>query len=170
MALKSDFGTRRCLTKTVERSRNRGSQEPHAESNARTGQSSKPYLNRGGRFLPQSTRSDRIIIRHRRRSLASGHRSDGVRGFVGRVRRAVRAALPRRPHRRTPGPRSFLISHPLFSRFVPCVRSNLTCCSCLQTRYVMKYRHCEGKLVLKVTDDREVPCLSLFAQICDWLS
>ncbi|XP_066372404.1 signal recognition particle 9 kDa protein-like isoform X2 [Miscanthus floridulus] len=23
------------------------------------------------------------------------------------------------------------------------------------TRYVMKYRHCEGKLVLKVTDDRE---------------
>ena len=27
----------------------------------------------------------------------------------------------------------------------------------LQTRYVMKYRHCEGKLVLKVTDDREVP-------------
>jgi len=25
------------------------------------------------------------------------------------------------------------------------------------TRYVMKYRHCEGKLVLKVTDDREVP-------------
>ena len=32
----------------------------------------------------------------------------------------------------------------------------------LQTRYVMKYRHCEGKLVLKVTDDREVllPCPS----------
>ncbi|PWZ41211.1 Signal recognition particle protein [Zea mays] len=24
------------------------------------------------------------------------------------------------------------------------------------TRYVMKYRHCEGKLVLKVTDDREL--------------
>jgi hypothetical protein len=38
---------------------------------------------------------------------------------------------------------------------------------CLQTRYVMKYRHCEGKLVLKVTDDREVPCLSMFAQIWD---
>lgn len=26
----------------------------------------------------------------------------------------------------------------------------------LQTRYVMKYRHCDGKLVLKVTDNREV--------------
>lgn len=26
----------------------------------------------------------------------------------------------------------------------------------LQTRYVMKYRHCDGKLVLKVTDDRVV--------------
>ncbi|KAK3128887.1 hypothetical protein QOZ80_6BG0467770 [Eleusine coracana subsp. coracana] len=25
----------------------------------------------------------------------------------------------------------------------------------IATRYVMKYRHCEGKLVLKVTDDRE---------------
>ncbi|KAI5077384.1 hypothetical protein GOP47_0007208 [Adiantum capillus-veneris] len=24
----------------------------------------------------------------------------------------------------------------------------------LKTRYVMKYRHCDGKLVLKVTDDR----------------
>lgn len=24
----------------------------------------------------------------------------------------------------------------------------------LRTRYVMKYRHCDGKLVLKVTDDR----------------
>lgn len=39
----------------------------------------------------------------------------------------------------------------------------------LQTRYVMKYRHCEGKLVLKVTDDREVrPCPSCIYsdQIC----
>jgi len=25
-----------------------------------------------------------------------------------------------------------------------------------QTRYVMMYRHCDGKLVLKVTDDRQV--------------
>jgi len=25
----------------------------------------------------------------------------------------------------------------------------------------MKYRHCEGKLVLKVTDDREVPRVTL---------
>ena len=25
-----------------------------------------------------------------------------------------------------------------------------------QTRYVMKYRHCDGKLVLKVTNDRVV--------------
>jgi len=25
-----------------------------------------------------------------------------------------------------------------------------------QTRYVMKYRHCDGKLVLKVTDNRQV--------------
>ncbi|KAK4374448.1 hypothetical protein RND71_005125 [Anisodus tanguticus] len=24
-----------------------------------------------------------------------------------------------------------------------------------KTRYVMKYRHCDGKLVLKVTDDKE---------------
>ncbi|CAK9151512.1 unnamed protein product, partial [Ilex paraguariensis] len=24
------------------------------------------------------------------------------------------------------------------------------------TRYAMKYRHCDGKLVLKVTDDKEV--------------
>uniref|UniRef100_A0A453RAM6 SRP9 domain-containing protein n=1 Tax=Aegilops tauschii subsp. strangulata TaxID=200361 RepID=A0A453RAM6_AEGTS len=26
----------------------------------------------------------------------------------------------------------------------------------ITTRYCMKYRHCDGKLVLKVTDDREV--------------
>lgn len=26
----------------------------------------------------------------------------------------------------------------------------------VQTRYVMKYRHCDGKLVLKVTDNKEV--------------
>ena len=26
----------------------------------------------------------------------------------------------------------------------------------LQTRYVAKYRHCDGKLVLKVTNDRVV--------------
>jgi signal recognition particle subunit SRP9 len=47
----------------------------------------------------------------------------------------------------------------LSPRFVECARSNLSClCACaLQTRYVVKYRHCEGKLVLKVTDDREVP-------------
>lgn len=25
-----------------------------------------------------------------------------------------------------------------------------------QTRYVMKYRHCDGKLVLKVTDNQQV--------------
>lgn len=25
-----------------------------------------------------------------------------------------------------------------------------------QTRYCMKYRHCDGKLVLKVTDNKEV--------------
>ncbi|CAK9173795.1 unnamed protein product [Ilex paraguariensis] len=25
----------------------------------------------------------------------------------------------------------------------------------MQTRYAMKYRHCDGKLVLKVTDDKE---------------
>uniref|UniRef100_A0A453RAL2 Signal recognition particle 9 kDa protein n=1 Tax=Aegilops tauschii subsp. strangulata TaxID=200361 RepID=A0A453RAL2_AEGTS len=43
--------------------------------------------------------------------------------LMGRVRRPVRAALPRRSHHRT--------------------------------RYCMKYRHCDGKLVLKVTDDRE---------------
>jgi hypothetical protein len=28
----------------------------------------------------------------------------------------------------------------------------------LKTRYVMKYRHCDGKLVLKVTDDTTVRC------------
>ena len=28
-----------------------------------------------------------------------------------------------------------------------------------QTRYVMKYRHCDGKLVLKVTDDKVVRCV-----------
>lgn len=26
----------------------------------------------------------------------------------------------------------------------------------LRTRYVLKYRHCDGKAVLKVTDDRTV--------------
>ena len=30
--------------------------------------------------------------------------------------------------------------------------------SCQQTRYVMKYRHCDGKLELKVTNDRVVRC------------
>ncbi|KAK4482312.1 hypothetical protein RD792_009465 [Penstemon davidsonii] len=28
-----------------------------------------------------------------------------------------------------------------------------------KTRYAMKYRHCDGKLVLKVTDDKEVKLL-----------
>ena len=28
----------------------------------------------------------------------------------------------------------------------------------LKTRYVLKYRHCDGKLVLKVTDDVVVSC------------
>lgn len=34
----------------------------------------------------------------------------------------------------------------------------------MQTRYVVKYRHCDGKLVLKVTDNKEVctPCLLLY--------
>lgn len=31
-----------------------------------------------------------------------------------------------------------------------------------QTRYSMKYRHCDGKLVLKVTDDKEVDCCMRF--------
>jgi hypothetical protein len=31
----------------------------------------------------------------------------------------------------------------------------------VQTRYVMKYRHCDGKLVLKVTDNKEVIWLCL---------
>ena len=30
----------------------------------------------------------------------------------------------------------------------------------VQTRYVVKYRHCDGKLVLKVTDNKEV-CMCL---------
>ncbi len=30
----------------------------------------------------------------------------------------------------------------------------------LRTRYVLKYRHCDGKLVLKVTDDVAVSCRS----------
>ncbi|KAF9605999.1 hypothetical protein IFM89_021325 [Coptis chinensis] len=29
------------------------------------------------------------------------------------------------------------------------------------TRYVMKYRHCDGKLVLKVTDNKEIPRASV---------
>jgi signal recognition particle subunit SRP9 len=40
---------------------------------------------------------------------------------------------------------------------LPASRSNPSyVCPCVQTRYVMKYRHCDGKLVLKVTDDRVV--------------
>ncbi|KHN10945.1 Signal recognition particle 9 kDa protein [Glycine soja] len=30
------------------------------------------------------------------------------------------------------------------------------------TRYVMKYRHCDGKLVLKVTDNRQLPWVDYF--------
>ena len=46
--------------------------------------------------------------------------------------------------------------HPL------CTRIDLTPPPFAQTRYVMKYRHCDGKLVLKVTDDLQVrlPLLS----------
>ena len=92
-------------------------------------------------------------------------RSDGVRGFLGRVRGAVRAALPRGPQRRTPSSPDPLSSPPPSSfllRSVCPILPNLFVRVSLQTRYVMKYRHCEGKLVLKVTDDREVllPCPS----------
>ena len=90
-------------------------------------------------------------------------RSDGVRGFLGRVRGAVRAALPRGPQRRTspsPDPLSSSPSSFLLRSVCP-ILPNLFVRVLLQTRYVMKYRHCEGKLVLKVTDDREVlPCPS----------
>ena len=35
-------------------------------------------------------------------------------------------------------------------------RRRKKCEECHQSRYVMKYRHCDGKLVLKVTDNRKV--------------
>lgn len=35
-----------------------------------------------------------------------------------------------------------------------------------QTRYAMKYRHCDGKLVLKVTDDKEVKFLNTYTCLC----
>ncbi|XBI36870.1 hypothetical protein VPH35_122312 [Triticum aestivum] len=73
---------------------------------------------------------------------------------MGRVRRPVRAALPRRPHHRTPGPHPSFPDSPLVH---PCPHLDLTRypLPMCQTRYCMKYRHCDGKLVLKVTDDRE---------------
>ncbi|TVU11778.1 hypothetical protein EJB05_45380, partial [Eragrostis curvula] len=114
-----------------------GSQEPHAESNAQTDQSSKPYLNRGGIFLPPSSRSDRTT-----QSLAG--------------------AAPLSP---ATAAMVYVDSWDEFvERSVQLFRADP-----IATRYVMKYRHCEGKLVLKVTDDKEVLCLSLFTQICDWL-
>ena len=36
----------------------------------------------------------------------------------------------------------------------------------LRTRYVLKYRHCDGKLVLKVTDDVAVSSHSPFVGHC----
>jgi hypothetical protein len=91
-------------------------------------------------------------------------RSDGVCGFLGRVRGAVRAALPRRPQHRTPSSPDPLSSPNSFLLHSVClILPNLFVRVCVQTRYVMKYRHCEGKLVLKVTDDREVlPCPKLY--------
>jgi hypothetical protein len=76
--------------------------------------------------------------------------------FVERSVQLFRADPIAVRRRRVPDP---LLSppNPLPLRF-RCARSNLAClCASLQTRYVMKYRHSEGKLVLKVTDDREVP-------------
>lgn len=35
-----------------------------------------------------------------------------------------------------------------------------------QTRYSMKYRHCDGKLVLKVTDDKEVKISEILVVQC----
>ncbi|TVU11797.1 hypothetical protein EJB05_45401, partial [Eragrostis curvula] len=100
-----------------------GSQEPHAESNAQTDQSSKPYLNRGGIFLPPSSRSDRTT-----QSLAG--------------------AAPLSPAT------AAMVYVDSWDEFVE--RSvQLFRVDPIATRYVMKYRHCEGKLVLKVTDDKE---------------
>ena len=31
----------------------------------------------------------------------------------------------------------------------------------LRTRYVLKYRHCDGKAVLKVTDDKTVSVMTI---------
>ena len=84
---------------------------------------------------------------------AAARSSDGVPRFVGRVRRAIRAALPHRPHHRT-----YAATLPASSP-IPPLRLDLilfSVCPCVQTRYVMKYRHCDGKLVLKVTDNRQV--------------
>jgi hypothetical protein len=36
----------------------------------------------------------------------------------------------------------------------------------IKTRYVVKYRHTEGKLVLKVTDDVVVRCFSWMPRLC----
>ncbi|KAL0652041.1 hypothetical protein Bca4012_094732 [Brassica carinata] len=36
----------------------------------------------------------------------------------------------------------------------------------MQTRYVVKYRHCDGKLVLKVTDNKESKCYALDLFVC----
>ncbi|KAF9686887.1 hypothetical protein SADUNF_Sadunf02G0036600 [Salix dunnii] len=39
------------------------------------------------------------------------------------------------------------------------------------TRYVMKYRHCDGKLVLKVTDNKEIHVIeSVLRFYMDWIS
>ena len=63
--------------------------------------------------------------------------------------------MPSSPDPLSSYPSSFLL------RSVCPILPNLFVRVSLQTRYVMKYRHCEGKLVLKVTDDREVlPCPS----------
>lgn len=40
----------------------------------------------------------------------------------------------------------------------------------LETRYTIKFRHSEGKLVLKVTDDRTVRSLSYFLHNEIWRS
>ncbi|RVW54951.1 Signal recognition particle 9 kDa protein [Vitis vinifera] len=38
------------------------------------------------------------------------------------------------------------------------------------TRYVMKYRHCDGKLVLKVTDNREGEFLVVTGMLVEFRS
>ena len=66
---------------------------------------SKPRPRRGAKFPhPDPATPPAPLLR----------RSDGVRGFLGRVRGAVRAALPRGPQRRTPSSPDPLSSPPEF--------------------------------------------------------